>query len=316
MRSMLPGRNGFVQLGASFVQPLLGATVAVQFFINGWIPNAGAMISGAAGVYLVTTSNTAGAATLQLVEARGAIPGDTVLANESFGAAGERGAQGFGTAKNSASFVQPPVGLTVDVTFDSARWIPNESGLVLSNAWGVYEVVAVVGPSNVIAMRLLEVRGGGIGATLGSVLWGGAGERGQAGAAGVAALVNTEAILASTINTTSTLESTLLSATFTAPATGKVLIHGQGSCSYGTNNGELELYLDVSGFAGARVPNMLRGNSGAQRESFSPFLYVSGLTPGASYSARLRWCTSTGTRICDPVADTKHAARVTVINAA
>jgi len=316
--SMLPARNGYAQLSASFVQPLIAATVAVQFFINGWIPGAGTYISGAAGVYLVTASSTTGAATLQLLEYRGAIQGDTVLANETFGAAGQRGAQGYGTAKNNASFVQPSVGSTVDVTFDALRWVPNEAGLVLSNAWGVYEVIAVVGPSNVIAMRLLEVRGGGIGATLGNVLWGGAGERGQAGTNGTngGAVVNVESALAVSVTSTSSLESTLHAVSFVAPASGAVLVFGQGSCSFAQNNVELEVYLDVSGVAGARVPNMLRGNSSAVRESFSPFLRVAGLTPGNTYSARIRWRAASGTRVCDVVGDPKHACRVTVINAA
>lgn len=321
MMSMLPGRNGFAQLGASFIQPVLAATVAVQFIINGWIPGAGSYISGAAGVYFVTASNTSGAATLQLIEYRAAIQGDTVLQGETFGAAGERGAQGYGTAKNSASFVQPSLGTTVDVTFDSTRWVPNESGLVLSCAWGVYEVVAVTGPANVIAMRLLEVRGGGIGSTLGFVVWGAAGQRGQAGTNGTngtngGAVVNAEAILASAVSTTSGLESTLHTVSFVAPASGAVLVFGQGSCSFSQNNVELEVYLDVSGVAGARVPNMLRGNSSALRESFSPFLRVAGLTPGNTYSARIRWRASSGTRVCDVVGDPKHACRITVVNAA
>jgi hypothetical protein len=237
------------------------------------------------------------------------------LEGETFGAAGQRGAQGYGTAKNSASFVQPSLGATVDVTFDSTRWVPNESGLVLSCAWGVYEVIAVVGPANVIAMRLLEVRGGGIGATLGFVLWGAAGERGQAGTNG-GAVVNSESALAVAVTSTSSLESTLHAVSFVAPASGAVLVFGQGSCSFAQNNVELEVYLDVSGVAGARVPNMLRGNSSAPRESFSPFLRVAGLTPGNTYSARIRWRSASGPRTCDVVGDSKHACRVTVINAA
>lgn len=112
----------------------------------------------------------------------------------------------------------------------------------------------------------------------------------------------------STISTTSALESTLHSQNFIAPGSGEVRLSFSWTATLAGNGVALQVWYDVaSGPSNSRQSHTVHVHTATQRKGSSSAFHVSGLTPGQTYSARIRWIGPGGTTRSMTTGDNEQA---------
>lgn len=117
--------NGWARVAVAFTQPSVSGTVTAELDPAYWLPDVGAVISGAAGVYQVTAAASP-LFDMQLLEQRGVAPAATVPIGSTLGAAGQRGQTGTtgapgatGTAGTSYLADERDLGVDTSISLSS-----------------------------------------------------------------------------------------------------------------------------------------------------------------------------------------------------